>query len=149
MRYAALLLVLLAFAGCGGNDEPGDPAAFVQTLIRELGSGQTGKAWEALHPLHRERVPRALYVRCERDDGFGGSVTKVDVLQVQQEPATIPGQFGERESTAVTVGITLVTPDADERFTLTAHVFESEGDWTWVIGPADYAAYMTGVCPEG
>ena len=149
MRYAALVLVLLAFAGCGGNDEPGDPAAFVQTLIRELGSGQTGKAWEALHPLHRERVPRALYVRCERDDGFGGSVTKVDVLQVQQEPATIPGQFGERESTAVTVGITLVTPDADERFTLTAHVFESEGDWTWVIGPADYAAYMTGVCPEG
>jgi hypothetical protein len=149
MRYAALLLVLLAVAGCGGNDEPGDPAAFVQTLIRELGSGQTGKAWEALHPLHRERVPRALYVRCERDDGFGGSVTKVDVLQVQQEQATILGQFGERESTAVTVGITLVTPDADERFTLTAHFFESEGDWTWVIGPADYAAYMTGVCPEG
>ena len=149
MRHAALLLALLALAGCGGDDDPGDPAAFVQTLIRDLGSGRTGKAWEALHPLHRERVPRALYVRCERDDGFGGTVTKVDVLQVQEEPATIPGQFGERDSTAVTVGITLATPDADERFTLTAHVFESEGDWAWVIGPVDYAAYMTGVCPAG
>jgi hypothetical protein len=148
VRHAALLLTMLALAGCGGEDEPGDPAAFVQTLIRDLGSGQTGKAWASLHPLHRERVPRALYTRCERGDGFGGTVTKVDVLQVQEEPSTIPGQFGERDSTAVTVGITLVTPDADERFTLTAHVFESEGDWTWVIGPVDYASYMTGVCPR-
>jgi hypothetical protein len=149
MRPAALLLALLALVGCGGGDDDvGDPAEFVQTLIRDLGSGQTGKAWEALHPLHRERVPRALYVRCERGDGFGGSVATVDVLEVKDEPATIPGHFGERASTAVTVGITLVTPDADERFTLTAHVFEDENDWTWVIGPVDYAAYMTGVCPS-
>jgi hypothetical protein len=102
-----------------------------------------------LHPLHRERVPRALYVRCERDDGFGGKVTKIDVLEVKQEPATIPGQFGEHPSTAVTVGITLDTPGAvePERFTVTAHLFENDGRWTWVIGVADYAAYMTGVCP--
>jgi hypothetical protein len=76
-------------------------------------------------------------------------VSKIDVLDVKEEPATIPGQFGDRPSTAVTVGVTLDVPEqeAPERFTLTAHIFPVEGEWTWVIGPADYAAYMTGNCP--
>ena len=149
MRRAALLIASLALAGCGGADEPERPGAFVTTLIRDLGSGRTGKAWESLHPLHREQVPRARYVACERDDGFGGTVTKVDVLGVKEEPATIPGQFGQRPSTAVTVGVTLDVPESaePERFTLTAHVFDTDGEWSWVIGPVDYAAYMTGNCP--
>jgi hypothetical protein len=149
VRRAILLLVALALAGCGGGDEPEPAEAFVTTLIRDLGSGRTAKAWESLHPLHRERVPRARYVECESRDGFGGTVTKVDVLDVKDEPATIPGQFGERPSTAVTVGVELDVPESDEpeRFTLTAHVFDTDGEWSWVIGPVDYAAYMTGVCP--
>ena len=149
MRLAALLLAVLALAGCGGDD-PGDPGEFVKEVIGDLGRGETGKAWKLLHPLHRQRVPRALYVRCERDDGFGGTVTKIDVLDVKQEPGTIPGEFGEHPSTAVTVGITLDPRGAGEpeRFTVTAHLFEADGRWTWVIGVADYAAYMTGVCPS-
>ena len=150
MRRSALLLALLAVAGCGGGKaEPEQPGAFVQALIRDLGNGETAKAWESLHPLHRERVPRARYVECESRDGFGGTVTKITVLDVKREPATIPGQFGTRPSTAVTVGVTLDVPDSDEpeRFTLTAHVFDTDGKWSWVIGPVDYAAYMTGNCP--
>jgi hypothetical protein len=149
VRRAALLIASLALAGCGGADEPERPGAFVTTLIRDLGSGKTGKAWESLHPLHREQVPRARYVECESRDGFGGTVTKVDVLDVKEEPATIPGQFGELPSTAVTVGVTLDVPESEtpERFTLTAHVFDTDGEWSWVIGPVDYAAYMTGNCP--
>lgn len=149
MRRVALFLALLAFAGCGGDDDPGDPGTFVTTLIRDLGRGQTGKAWDLLHPLHRERVPRARYVECESRDGFGGRVTKVDVLEVKEEPATIPGQFVQQPSTAVTVGVTLDVPEATapERFTVTAHVFETDGAWAWVIGPVDYAAYLVGSCP--
>ena len=150
MRRAALFLASFTLAGCGGGgDEPDDAGAFVTTLIRDLGSGRTAKAWESLHPLHRERVPRARYVECESRDGFGGTVTKVDVLEVKEEPATIPGQFGERASTAVTVGVTLDVSESgeDERFTLTAHVFPVDGEWSWVIGPVDWAAYMTGNCP--
>jgi hypothetical protein len=150
VRRVVPLLAVLALAGCGGgDDDPGDPGVFVTTLIRDLGSGQTGKAWDLLHSLHREKVPRARYIECERRDPFGGRVTKVDVLEVKEEPATIPGQFGERPSRAVTVGVTLDVPRAAEpdRFTLTAHVFEEDGRWAWVIGPVDYAAYMTGNCP--
>lgn len=150
VRRAALLLASLALAGCGGGDDEPEPAgAFVTTLIRELGRGETAQAWESLHPLQREQVPRARYVDCESGDGFGGAVTKVDVLDVKQESAAIPGQFGKRPSTAVTVGVTLDVPESEqsERFTLTAHVFETGGKWSWVIGPVDYAAYMTGNCP--
>lgn len=150
VRRAALLLALVALAGCGGEDEePPDPGVFVTALIQDLGAGETGKAWELLHPLHRREIPRALYVRCEGRDGFGGEVTKVDVLEVKEEPATIPGRFGQRPSTAVTVGVTLDVPELEqpERFTLTAHVFDNEGRWAWVVGPVDYAAYMTGTCP--
>ena len=150
VRRAALLLASLVLAGCGGGDEPEPAGAFVTTLIRDLGSGKTEKAWESLHPLHREQVPRARYVDCESGDRFGGAVTKVDVLDVKEEPAAIPGQFGKRPSTAVTVGVTLDVPESEEseRFTLTAHVFVTGGKWSWVIGPVDYAAYMTGNCPS-
>ena len=151
VRRAALLLVSLALTGCGGGQSDPEPAgAFVRTLIRELGRGETAEAWESLHPLHREQVSQARYVECESRDGFGGRVTKVDVLDVKQEPAPIPGQFGKRPSTAVTVGVTLDVPESDEpeRFTLTAHVFDTDGKWSWVIGSVDYAAYMTGNCPS-
>ena len=149
VRRAALLIATLVLAGCGGDDEPENPGAFVTTLIRDLGSGRTAKAWDSLHPLHKERVAKARYVECERRDGFGGTVTAVNVLEVVEEPATIPGQFGKRPSTAVTVGVTLEVPESDEpeRFTITAHVFDTDGKWSWVVGPVDYAAYMTGNCP--
>jgi hypothetical protein len=150
VRLAVSLLLAVALAGCGGGGEPKEePGVFVSGLIRELGRGDAAGAWESLHPEHQAKVPRALYVRCERGDGFGGTVTKIDVLEVKPEPATVPGTFGEVESTAVTVGVTLAVPEAEkpERFTLTAHVFETDGHWSWVIGPVDYASYLTGRCP--
>lgn len=149
-RAILLLVVSLVLAGCGGGDEPENADAFVTTLIRDLGSGKTAKAWESLHPLQREQVPRARYVECESKDGFGATVTKVAVLEVKKVPAAIPGQPGERPSTAVTVGVTLAVTASEEpeRFTLTAHVFDTDGKWSWVIGPVDYAAYMTGNCPS-
>lgn len=150
VRSAALLLAAVALAGCGGDEGAEQPGAFVRTLIRDLGAGRTAEAWVLLHPLHREKITRDLYVACESRDGFGGEVTKVDVLAVEEERATIPGQFGERPSTAVTVGVTVDVPESEEpeRFTLTAHVFDVDGKWAWIVGPVDYAAYMTGNCPS-
>jgi hypothetical protein len=150
VRILVLLFALLALAGCGGDDEPEQtPEAFVTSLIERLGDGDLAGAWEELHPAHKDAVPRSLYVRCERGDAFGGTVQEVNVLEVKREPATIPGVFEQEPSTAVTVGVTLDVPDAAEpdRFSLTAHVFETDGRWAWVIGPVDYASYLVGRCP--
>ena len=150
MRIVLVLLALLVAGGCGGDDEPEQtPEAFVTALIERLGSGELAGAWEELHPAHQDAVPQALYVRCEKGDGFGGAVREIDVLEVKPEPATIPGEFGQVPSTAVTVGVTLDVPEAadPESFSLTAHVFEIDGRWAWVIGPVDFASYLAGRCP--
>jgi hypothetical protein len=62
--------------------------------------------------LRRPCWPAASYVECESRDGFGGTVTKVDVLDVKEEPASIPGEFGKQPSTAVTVGVTLAVAES-------------------------------------
>jgi hypothetical protein len=148
-RAAVLLAVLALAAGCGGSDEPDeDPAAFATTLVERLDRGQTGLAWDALHPRHQEAVPRARYVSCERRDPIAGDVTRIQVADVHEEPWQVPGQDGDADSTAVTLQLTLTLPDAQpDTFDLTVHLFPVDGRWTWVIGPDDYERYEGGSCP--
>ncbi len=150
VRLAAVaLLAVLAVAGCGGSSAPDeDPAAFAVTLLRQLDRGQSGSAWDELHPLHQQAVTRARYVRCERTDPISGDVTSIDVVGVEQEPAMVPGRDGEETSTAVELRYRLKLPGtAAQTNDLTVHLFPVDGRWAWVIGPSDYAAYVAGRCP--
>lgn len=148
-RAAALVLAVLALAGCGGSDAPGeDPGQFAVELLRQLDRGETGTAWEELHPLHQETVPRARYVRCERGDPIDGDVTSVDVLGVRDERARVPGRDADEASTAVELRYRLELPGrAAQENDLVVHLFAVDGRWAWVIGPGDYAAYAAGRCP--
>ena len=152
VRLPALVLALAALAagGCGGDEAPDeDPAAFATALVRDLERGDAGDAWERLHPAHQEAVPRALYVRCEAGDGFGGTVESLRVARVEEAPWKVPGETDETDSTAVTLDVALLVPGAElERFDLTAHLFAVDGRWAWVIGEDDYAAYAAGDCPD-
>ena len=151
-RLAVLVLVVLALAGCSGSDDAPDedPGTFAVTLLRQLDRGQSASAWEELHPLHRDSVSRAAYVRCVRGDPIEGTVTSIDVLGVSEEPARVPGRAEDEDSTAVKLRYRLRVPGggAPRPYDLTVHLFAVDGRWSWVIGPSDYAAYADGRCPS-
>ena len=141
MRRLAPLLAVVALAGCGGGDEE-TAAEFATRVIGLLESAEPGQAWEELHPAHRRAVPRELYVRCEGDAGLGGEVADLEVADVREEPAAVPG-LGDEPSTEVLLRLRV----GGEPVELDMHVFDVDGEWTWVIGANDYAAYSTGRCP--
>jgi hypothetical protein len=148
----ALLAALLGAAGCGGDETPQeDPGVFVTSLVRTLYRGQSGDAWELLHPKHRATVPKERYVECEREVPLPGQVRRIEVVSVEDAPATVPGESEEIPSKAVKIRITLKLPGIPtaQPVTHTAHVFAVDGKWAWVIGPTDYATYASGACPTG
>lgn len=145
MRTVCSLLVLLALAGCGGDGDARqeEPGEFAQRVVRQLAEGDAGAAWEELHPDHQESVPRRLYTRCEGQDGLG-ELDGLEVTGVREEPAVVPGS-GEQPSTEVSLAFDL----DGEPVSLDMHVFDVDGEWRWVIGAPDWAAYAAGSCPPG
>jgi hypothetical protein len=143
-------VLLLAAAGCGGGGNPKqDPGDFVRTLVNDLYAGDSGDAWDHLHPLHKAAVSRARYVQCERLEPLQGDMRRFEVVKVADGPSTIPGSADEVDGTAVTFRVTLALPGlSPQPVTHTAHVFPVDGKWTWVIGPDDFAAYAAGQCPS-
>jgi hypothetical protein len=94
-------------------------------------------------------VPRARYVRCERGDPIHGDVTSVDIVDVKEESARVPGRGSDETSTAVELRYRLELPGrAAQSNDLVVHLFAVGGRWAWVIGPTDYAAYAAGRCPS-
>jgi hypothetical protein len=81
-------------------------------------------------------------VRCEGSSGLGGEVGSLEVDAVREEPSTVPGQ-GEAVSTEVVLSFDLDGAPVE----LDMHVFEVDGEWAWVVGQNDYAAYAAGDCP--
>ncbi len=142
----------LAIAGCGGNEAPSeDPGAFVRSVVSDLYSGDTGTAWDALHPRHQAAVPRDRYVECERQAPLQEKLRHIEVVGINDAPSTVPGEDGAVDSKAVEVTLLVKLPDVEEpqEITHTVHVFAVDGRWAWVIGPNDFASYTSGRCPGG
>ena len=139
---AALTLALAAvLAGCGGSNKSVTPSAadFVKQITLEFSRGQSGRLWDELHPADQAVVSKAVFVRCEGNEGFG--LRKMKVLDTYDDPTFVAGT--PHDAKAVTLRVT----SDDGVTTATMHAISVDGKWRWTLQPADYAAYKKGKCP--
>jgi hypothetical protein len=107
--------------------------------------------WETLHPAHQAVVTRDRFDACNRDDddGIGGTRIGVEVVETYPEPVAIKGTGKQSESTAVTLRFSYSNPltgkPAEEHRTV--HAVAVGGEWTWILAPSTYDAYVKGECP--
>lgn len=145
-RWAALAVVLVLAAGCGGEEDPaatGAGAAAVQKYD-DLYSGNFGRAWDDLHPAHQGVVSRARFARCARETIAVGDLESIEVLDVFDDDIRVAG-LQERRAKAVRVR---VSSFHGESFTTEDHEVEVGDRWRWILNSAAVAAYRRGRCPR-
>jgi hypothetical protein len=159
VRRTALIAILGSIAvvpaGCGGTSAPksGSPAQtaglFMTSLIREKATGEYDLAWKSLHPLHQQVAPRAKYLACENKTVFPGTLRKVSVVRVKDEPVLIAGQDHTVASKAVTIRVSVDSPGIPRPVVVTDtyHAIAVDGHWTWILTRKNFADYRAGHCP--
>ena len=101
-------------------------------------------AWEDLHPAHQKIAPRSLFVRCSAQVAPTGDLESIEVLDVFDDKATIPGiQDGEVE--AVRVRVNSLQGDSD---TFVNHQVKVGEKWHWVLNAEAFRAYQEKRCPR-
>ena len=125
-----------------------DPAAFVTRIVGFVVRDEYGRAWDDLYPAHQKVASRQEYVDCEQQTPVGGVVRSIEVLDVADEQARIPGESRRVAAKAVKLRVTLVEPATHARdvFTHTFHAVLVGARWTWILSPPRYALYRSGSC---
>ena len=77
---------------------------------------------------------------CQSNEGF--DLRKFKILETYPDTVDIAGKA--TPSTAVSVQVT----SDDGVTTATMHAVKLNGNWRWILSPADYAAYKQGKCPS-
>jgi hypothetical protein len=148
VRYLVLaLLATLALAGCGGDVDPATtPAGRAQVQYLEgLYKGRFGAAYDTLHPAYKTIVSRSQFSHCAARTIPVGQLDSIEVLDVFDDPAQIPGGDG-RKAKGVRVRITSTSGTA---VTFVNHEVEVGESWDWVLNDSAVAAYQAGRCPGG
>ena len=112
-------------------------------MLDNLYGGRYDLAWEDLHPAHQQIAPRSLFVRCSAQVATTGDLESIEVLDVFDDNATIPGiQDGEVE--AVRVRVNSLEGDSD---TFVNHQVKVGEKWHWVLNADAFQAYQEKRCP--
>jgi hypothetical protein len=178
-RLISLLLALvLAFAGCGGDDadepngaataetmqgetaedeaeeeEPDESASeFVKANTEMAMKAQFGRTWANLHPALQQVTTRAAWEACQRKSHDELALVKVHELEVVEEypdPHEAPG-VGRVDAVAVTMRMEFEHPLLEGRreVTDTVHVVNVDGEWKGIWNAERYEAYANGRCPD-
>ena len=139
-------LLALACAACGGDEDlatSGAGEAQVEVLDNLYGQ-RYDLAWEALHPMHQQIAPRSRFVRCSAQVAPSGDLESIEVLDVFDDDATIPG-IEDGETKAVRVRVNSLEGDSD---TFVNHQVKVGEEWRWVLNAAAFRAYQQGRCPR-
>lgn len=156
---AGAVACTLVLTACGGGAASPDGEAiasptegaglFMTSLIREKATGQYELAWQSLHPFHQHVAPRVEYVQCENQTAFPGTLLKVSVVRVKDEPVLIAGESHSVESKAVTIRVSVRSPGLPRPVIVvdTYHAVPVEGHWTWILTRDNFAQYKSGHCP--
>jgi hypothetical protein len=126
----------------------GDPATFVERVVRLVAANRYGDAWELLDPRQQALVPRAAYIACEQLTPIPGRLVKLERRGVRDEVVNVPGTAGATKVKGVTLRL-VIAGLARVSLTHTFHAIAVSGAWRWYL-PADrFAAYAAGDCPGG
>ena len=146
---AAVAFVAALSAGCGGSSSPSgtggaatsgqSAATFIRGVTTQFSLGQSGRLWDTLHPADQAVVSRTRYMACQSNSGF--DLKQLKVLDTFADPISIAGK------TMSATAISVRTTSDDGVTTATVHAVRVQGNWRWVLSPADYAAYKQGKCP--
>src|SRR5215217_1937278 len=85
---AGVVLVLAR----GSDDGPGDPAAFMTTLIAQIAGNDYADAWITLHPAQQRIATRDAYVSCESQSPIPGKLSSVQVVDISDEDVEVAGE---------------------------------------------------------
>lgn len=138
---AAVAAALSLAAGCGGSGKE-SAADFAKRVTTEFSRGQSARLWDELLPAQQAVVPKARFLACEGNQGFG--LQKIKVLETYDEAVEVDGKAESSESSKA---VTLQVTSDDGRTTATMHAIAAGGHWHWILKPADVAAYKSGKCP--
>lgn len=114
---------------------------------RQLGfleKGQSGRAYDEIHPAQQAIIPRDLYMKCVSEGG-AFAIDKLKVIETYPEAVRIPGTMVDVDSTAVTVEYTMRRGTQTATFTTTSHEILVDGKWRFSASGGD--EYKAGRCP--
>lgn len=144
-----LILGVLAGAACSGGDEgtrsdgaetsigvsemtPESAVDAFGVLVESLSKGQTGRAYDILHPAQQALFTKEEYEACQSDLSsfdFGG----VELDESYPEDLVIPGTDESVESLALTVRIDVSVSGEDADYTDTINAIAVDGNWRFVV----------------
>lgn len=141
-----MALLALAGAACGGEEDlaASGPGEAQVEVLDNLYGGRYELAWNDLHPKHQQIAPLSRFVRCSAQVATTGGLESIEVLDVFDDGAVIPG-IEKGEAKAVRIRVNSLEGDSD---TFVNHEVKVGDKWRWVLNKDAVRAYQQKRCPR-